>query len=276
MNFSDTINLDQRHGFKNKDLYAEQKHIIDRWMGLNGYPVLSYQEVENLFGGFGDNRPRKMSDLATRPNAMVTKWFESGQTFYDYYSMPQYVYDNWWCAWNVSYQTYAAAAALVGRKNLRRLVDVGGSVFGASIFAELCQHYWTEYNIHNFTETPNFDFANAYNNMDFESPDFFKDFGTQDNFGSYNIGVFGEYFEHFKNVDEEFEKYLGLEYMVVANAFCVVAYGHHIPLVVNEVLCETRQAADENFVKLAERKGYHVERWPNVKKEVLVLTKIKG
>lgn len=223
------------------------KQWIDNWMRDKYHFAWSWETIEQMEGGHGENRCRTIADALSRPTTWPYFWFKGNQLDTNFYSEPSYIYSLFWAAHKFSSQTYKRAFHewnLAGKVT----ADIGGSLFTALECLELGA---TEVLVYNLLGTPQSDII-----LDFvrefgapikvnNDPDFFKHYGR--------VFFYKAYLEHFPVVDNELDKWFGEDHtprgsFIFDNSFCEIAYGHYIPIKVDGVLHDERSAAEAAFI----------------------------
>ena len=220
------------------------KSIVDAWMIRMGQPIMSTEDVIEMMGGIGDTRIRTVKDAMLRPKSVPYRWFASGMTDESFYGTYEYVYDNWFVANVVSMHTYEFAARTMGEGEI---VDVGGTVFNAM---QLRGHGVPSVITVNLPGTPAVEFYKWCIEMKYVTNSVIIEPPIGNAFFAGRSCVMAEFFEHFQDVDDAIKPYLFANRFVAANAFCVAAHGHHIPIKIDDYECHTRSIADKKFIDL--------------------------
>lgn len=226
------------------------KRLVDEWMTEKGYPVMSTERVVEMMGGIGDDRCKTVEDALARPSSNPGRWFTSGMKDDSFYSEPAYVYDNWFVANVVSAPTYELAGRIAGHNTV---YDVGGTIFNAmQLLAEGVPNVWTV----NLPNTPAFEFYDwcIYNDHVIDKCNIVPP--TDEEMYGEEFCVFAEFFEHFPNVDDIFVAFAKAHTILAANAFCVAAHGHYIPITIDGLPWYNRANANVAFLSLLEKHGF--------------------
>lgn len=240
------------------------KDFVDRFMDQTLNQRLSYNEIEAMEGGKGKNRCRTVEDALDRPNTWPNRWFSSNQTDTEAYEEPHYVYSLWWAAYNFSLKSYDAATkkwptAIKDRK----VADIGGSLFSAFRLLELGAERVLVFNFPNSPQGQIIKLAQTYYGLPIEvvaNPDRIKTLS--------DTLVMKAYLEHIRDVDEEMNLWIGKEPfsgdIIVDNSFCEIAYGHYIPIMIDEEFHFKQETANNAFDSLMSRRGWILtDRIPN-------------
>jgi hypothetical protein len=220
---------------------AQWKREVDVWVGEHGGEVLSEDEVVRRCNGYG----KSYSHRWDVPGTYVARWTATGRTTNEFYREVEYLYEAWFSAFYPSPGTYKTLRTMVTEE----VVDVGGTIFSADILlkSERVKHVF----ITNFMPSPQSDFY-AQTAEKYGLPVTV----TDEVFGNGNIDfVAVEYLAAFKYPFEEVARLLNLQphALYVCNSFCIPSYGHHLPVIINDVECFTPVKANLELRKAVRR-----------------------
>lgn len=234
----------------------EMMPIIDKWMNEHEYGIKTWPTLVELEGGSGRNRIRTIKEAKAKPTTFPGRWFNSRQRDMSFYSAPHYVYSLYWAATRTSGGAYKAIGRLCEGKPV---ADVGGSIFTALVLLRMGVK---NVELYNFEDSPQTQFAQYI--IDKYSLPITLEYDPDSILSRNRIGIMKAYLEHFKNVDEEIDRWCaplsGFDELYISNSFCEIAYGHYIPITVNGKVCKTKKIANNEFIKLMEKRGYSREK----------------
>lgn len=207
----------------------------------------TWDQVVSSEGGCGKQFFNKIEDTyETRTYAR--KWFASGQAWYEFYSLPEYVYSLLFGWHVVSKGTYRG----IGKQLVdEKVIDVGGSIFTAY---ELASVGVSRIYLTNFEDSPQLDFARYM--IEKEEPPI--EIVPNDSVPKETTMICSEYLEHFRYVDAELDRLMEFRPPAIydRSSFCMVAYGHFIPINVGGVDHTDSRMAKRALVKEMDLRGY--------------------
>jgi hypothetical protein len=222
------------------------KDMIDGWMKMKGYPVMTEEEIYEKEGGSGKGW---YLNLDKYPDSNPSIWLKSNQTDLSVYNSPQYIYSLWYGYFMNSRCVYKAIAKL---EHSHVVMDVGGVIFSA---VDLLDDGVEQVHIYNIYDSPQVDFATAVRNR-FGLRVFF----TQPK--EWHAYIFSEYLEHFKHPLVELEKFIAANDKCViydSSSYCTPAYGHFNPVIINDKEFTSGAAATKEIKKHLLDMGYKHE-----------------
>lgn len=249
------------------------KDFVDRWMDLTLTPKLTYSEIDELEGGSGKNRCRTIEDALNRPGTWPHRWFLSDQSDTEAYGEPRYIYSLWWAAYNFSLDSYDLVAKVWPSAIKGHVVgDVGGSLFSAFRLINLGAKKVYVYNFPNSPQGQIIRFFSVLYGVPIEVTSNHETVKKH-----CESLVMKAYLEHFRNVDEEMDKWIGslqpfMGDIITDNSFNEVSYGHYIPLQIDGEDYHGTDEAHEAFSDNMIRRGWTASdkvRNPNSSKKFI-------
>lgn len=244
--------------------------LIDEWMVENSKPIHTWAEVLVREGGYGANKIGSVED-AMKPENKKTwpgMWFQSDQKDFSIYERYDYVYSLLFGR-TISAGTFAIIAKDLAEKHQRAIsvVDWGGTAFTAvGLLDKLPEGSRVE--IVNLP-SPQVEFARwAREKLKISSEQLavVTEGGMLESDESLHEGpiILSETLEHIQEPIDYIMKKIGgvawLNDLYTASSFCTPAYGHPIPININEIACHTPRQANKQFRYSMELLGFSGKR----------------
>jgi hypothetical protein len=265
---------------KRKRTKRDWLKLIDLWMSKNSYATLDWNTIMGLEGGYGSQKIKTIEDAVDPKNEGTWPyiWFNSDQKDYGPYAKHSYVYSLLFGRQISAGTINMVTQHLETRAQTERwedpcmVVDWGGSIFTATDLYEMSKAIEAVAMV-NLWDTAQMEFAlwfldnHAYP-IDILPEDALNVVLTRiESFGGPIVFLFSEVLEHEKEPMKYFDdlsEALPLDDVYVASSFCTPAYGHHIPVIIDDEECHTVRIANARWRTAMEKRGFNlikIEGW---------------